>query len=74
MEERIGAYRVLVGKREGKRSLGRPSRRCKDIKLDVQELGWRAWSGLIWLRTGTGYCECGNEPSGSINCGNVLIS
>ena len=30
-----------------------------------------AWTGLIWLRTGTGEgtCGCGNEPSGSIKCG-----
>jgi len=33
-------YRVLVGKHEGKRPLGRPRRRWKDnIKMDVQEVG-----------------------------------
>ena len=49
-----GAYRVLVGKPEGKRVLGRPER-CwdEDIKGDVQE-GFGAWTGLIWLRIGTG--------------------
>jgi hypothetical protein len=26
------------------------------------------WSGLGWHRIGTGACECGNEPSGSIKC------
>jgi len=31
--ERRGAYRVLVGKLEGKRSLGRPWRRWEDIKM-----------------------------------------
>jgi hypothetical protein len=36
-----GAYRVLVGRPEGKRQLGRPRHRCEDsIKLDLQELGW----------------------------------
>jgi hypothetical protein len=38
---RRGVYRVLVGKYEGKRSLGRP--RCKreaNIKMDLQEVGW----------------------------------
>jgi hypothetical protein len=41
MGERRGAYRVLVGKREGKRSLGIPRSRCKDnIKMDHQEIGW----------------------------------
>ena len=33
-------YRVLVGKPEGKRPMGRPRRRCKDnIKMDLQEVG-----------------------------------
>jgi hypothetical protein len=32
------------------------------------------WAGLGWLRieTGGGTCECGNEPSGSIKCGEFL--
>jgi hypothetical protein len=39
--ERRGAYRVLVGKPEGKRQLGRPSRKCEDnIKMDLQEVGY----------------------------------
>ena len=38
-----GAYRVLVGKSEGKRQLGGPRRRRKDnIKMDLQEVGWGA--------------------------------
>ena len=38
-EER-GVYRVLVGKPEGKRPLGRPRRRWEDnIKMDLQEVG-----------------------------------
>jgi hypothetical protein len=28
-----------------------------------------AWTGSIWLRIGAGIFECGNEPSGSIKCG-----
>jgi hypothetical protein len=40
MGERRSLYRVLVGKREGKRPLGRPRRRWEDnIKIDVQEAG-----------------------------------
>jgi len=39
MDERRGTCRVLVGKPEGKRPLGRT--RCR-------------WTGLIWLRIGTG--------------------
>jgi len=40
MGERRGVYRVLVGKPEGKRSLGRPKCRWEDnIKIDFQEVG-----------------------------------
>jgi len=40
MGERRGVYRVLVGKPEGKRPLGRPRRRWEDgIKVDLQEVG-----------------------------------
>jgi len=40
MVERRGVYRVLVGKLEGKRPLGRPKHRWEDnIKLDLQEVG-----------------------------------
>jgi hypothetical protein len=35
------AYRVLVGKPERKRPLGRPRHRWEDnIKMDVREIGW----------------------------------
>jgi len=54
MGERGGVYRVLVGKPKGKRLLGRPGHRWEDnIKKDLQEVGWGAWTGLIWLRRGT---------------------
>jgi len=40
MEEDKGVHRVLVGKPEGKRLLGRPRRRWEDnIKVDLQEVG-----------------------------------
>jgi hypothetical protein len=53
MGERRGAYRALVGKREGRRPLGRP--RWEDnIKMDLQEVGGGAWIGSIWSRIGTG--------------------
>jgi len=47
-EERV-AYRVLVGKTEGKRPLGRPRRRCVDnIRMNLQEMGcgYMDWIGL----------------------------
>ena len=41
MGEEIGVYRVLVGKPEGRRPLGRPRRRWVDnIKTDLQEVDW----------------------------------
>jgi len=40
MGKKRGVYRVLVGKPEGKRPLGRPRRSCEDnIKMDLQEVG-----------------------------------
>jgi len=41
------ACTVLVGRPEGKRSFGRPRHRWENIKMNLQELGWRAWTGLI---------------------------
>jgi hypothetical protein len=49
-----GAYRILVGRPEGRIPFGRPRRRWEDnIKMDLQEEGWEGvdW---IWLRLGTG--------------------
>jgi hypothetical protein len=55
MGERRGVYRVLVGKPEGKRSLGRLRCRWEDnIKMIIRKWDVRAWTGLMWLRTGTG--------------------
>jgi hypothetical protein len=43
MGERIGAYRVLVGKPEGIRPLEGPRRRWEDnIKMGLREVGWGA--------------------------------
>jgi hypothetical protein len=55
IEDRRGAYGVLVGRHETKSSLGRPRRRWEDkIKMDLQEVGWCGSMEWIWLRTGTG--------------------
>ena len=57
MGEERGVYWVLVGKPEGKRSLGRPRRRWVDIRIDLQEVGcgYMDWIGLAldrdWWRT-----------------------
>jgi hypothetical protein len=47
MREGRNVYRVLVGKPEGKRQLGRPRRRWEDgIKMDLREIGW---GGVEWI-------------------------
>jgi hypothetical protein len=48
MGEGRGACRVLVGRPEGRRPLGRPRRRWEDnIKMDLQEVGWGG--GMDWI-------------------------
>jgi hypothetical protein len=57
--------KVLVGKPEGKRPLGRPSRKWENgIRMDLREIGWKVWIGFDWLRIRTSG-ECDDEPSGS---------
>jgi hypothetical protein len=47
MGEGRSAYRILVGRPEGRRPLGRPRRRREDnIKMDLQEVGW---DGVAWI-------------------------
>jgi hypothetical protein len=49
MGEGRNVYRVLVGKPEGKRPLGRPRRRWEDgIKMDLEEIGWGG-GGVEWI-------------------------
>jgi len=73
--ERRGAYRVLVRKLEGARLLARSRGRWGDnIKSGFSGSVMVAWTGLIWLMTGTSgvSCKCGNESSGSIKYGDQL--
>ena len=48
MGEESSVYRVLVGKTEGRRPLGRTRRRRMDIRMDLQEVGcgYMDWIGL----------------------------
>ena len=53
MGEERGLYRVLMGKPEGRRPLGRPRRRWVDnIRMDLQEVGcgYMDWIGLAQVR------------------------
>jgi hypothetical protein len=71
MGEKRGAYRILVGRPEGKRPFGRPRPRWKDnIKMDIQDIGW----AMDWIELAqvAGSCECDNELPGSIKCREFL--
>jgi hypothetical protein len=47
MGDKQHAYRILVGKPEGKRPLGRRRHRWEDnIKMDLREIGW---GGMDWI-------------------------
>jgi len=49
------AYRVLVGKPEGKKPLGRPGLDGRIVlRLIFRKLGGGACTGMMWLRIGTG--------------------
>ena len=71
-----GVYRVLVRKPEGRRPLGRPRHRWEDdIRMDLREVGCECvdWMELAQDRRQVACaCECGDEPSGSIKCGEFL--
>jgi hypothetical protein len=57
MGEKRNAYRLLVGKPEGNRPLGKPRHRWVDnIRIGLGEVGWGDvdWTGLVWRRIATG--------------------
>ena len=74
-----GACRVLAGKPEGRRPLGRPRPGWEDnIKMGIRTVGLEVidWIDLTqdrerWGKV-EGCCECGNEPSCFIKCGEFL--
>jgi hypothetical protein len=50
------AYKGFGGKPEGKALLRRPRSRWEanvGNNINIKEIGWRMWSGLMWLRIGT---------------------
>jgi hypothetical protein len=55
MGERKSVYRVLVGKPEGKRPIGRPDVDGRIIlRWIFRKWGVEVWTGSSWLRIGTG--------------------
>jgi hypothetical protein len=72
MGEKRNAYRLFVGKPEGKRPLGRPRRRWMDnIRMDLVEVEWGDvdWISLAQDRNRwRALVNFGIEPSGSMKC------
>jgi hypothetical protein len=75
MGEKRGAYRILVGRPEGRRPLGRPRRRWEDnIKMDLQEVG----RGMDWIELAQdrdrwrALVNAVMNPSSSIKCGEFI--
>jgi hypothetical protein len=68
MGEEIGVHRVLVGKPERKRPLGRPRHRWEDIiKMDLQEVGEGRGDWMELAQDKVGWrALVSKEPSGSI--------
>jgi hypothetical protein len=61
------------GKSEKKRQFGRPRRRREDnIKMDFQKVGYGVMDWIYLVQVAS-ICECGNEPSGSLKCGEFLL-
>ena len=75
MFEERWVYRVLLGKAEERRPLWRPRRRwVYNIRMDLQEVecGYMYWIGLAQDRQVEDACDSGNEPLGSVKCGEFL--
>ena len=76
MVEERRLYRVLLGKPEGRRPMGRLRCRWVDnIRMDLQKVGY---GYMDWIRLAQDRdrkaeaCVCGNETSGSVKCGEFL--
>jgi hypothetical protein len=55
MGKKRNAHRLLAGKPEGRRPLGKQKHnRVDNIKMNLADIGWRdVWTGLVWLRIRT---------------------
>jgi len=73
--ERRGIYGALVGNLSGRGHLEVPGVDGRIIlRLIFRKWDVGVWTGSIWFRIGqvVGTCDCGNEPSGSLKCGEFL--
>jgi hypothetical protein len=68
-----GAYRVLVVKPEGKRPPRRPRCRCRILRWIFNKCDVGAWTGFgLGQQQVVGFCECHNELSDCIKCGEFI--
>jgi hypothetical protein len=68
-----GVYRVLLGNLRERDHWGDPGADEKiTLKWIFSKWDVGVWTVYSWLRTGKGTCECGNESSSSIKCGEFL--
>jgi hypothetical protein len=72
---KLNAYRILVGRLEGKRPQPRPRPRWEDnIRMYLREIGW---GGVDWIDLAQDRdqwrVEHDNEPSGSIKCWEIFV-
>jgi hypothetical protein len=75
MEEDRGVHRVLVGKPEGERPLGRPRRRWEDnMKMDLQDVGRGRGDWMELAQDKDRWLALVGTVRGSINAGNFLTS
>jgi hypothetical protein len=66
---------MLVGRRDERRPLGRPTHRWEDnIKMNLPQVGWEGRMHLSCSGLGqmAGSCEWGNEPSFLMKCGEFV--
>jgi len=74
--DRRDGYRVVVRRPDKERQLGRAKRRREfNLKMGLPRRGMGKheldFSGLEYIQV-VGLCECGDEPSGSMKCGEFL--
>jgi hypothetical protein len=68
-EEKRNAYRILVGKPQRKRPLGRPEHKLEvNIRMDLREVGW---GDVDWIHLAQER-DHSNEPLGLITCRETL--
>ena len=75
MGERRGAYRIFMGRPDGRRPLGSPRADGRIIlKWTFNTWDGEAWTKLMWLRVGrgNGFCKCCDELSVFIKCGEFI--